>query len=67
MAKTSVIDPVEAFPPTEAKLIPIPEILGAQLGASDSHPMPNQEEVVVLLLFFVRGLGFRLAISSVNF
>jgi hypothetical protein len=68
MAKTPAIDPVDAFPPSNvtqweieelalAKLIPLPEIVGTRLGAANSHPIPNQEEAVVLLPFFIRGLG----------
>jgi hypothetical protein len=41
-----------------ARLLPRPEASGAWLGSADGFPRPCQDEVVILLPFFVRGLGF---------
>jgi hypothetical protein len=40
------------------KLLPRLEVSGTRLGSADGFPQPHSDEVIVLLPFFVRGLGF---------
>jgi hypothetical protein len=69
MAGQVSVDSTDAFPPSKVtqrevdelvitRLLPRPEASGARLGSADVFPQPHSDEVVVLLPFFVRGLGF---------
>jgi hypothetical protein len=40
------------------RLLPRPKASGARLGSAEGIPQPHSDEVVVLLPFFMRGLGF---------